>query len=49
LWCGCTAMLHQLANPSEARGGLAADSRATHVSDFPISENLKNHLSTQEK
>jgi hypothetical protein len=37
------------ANLGTARGGLAADRRAPHVSDFPILENLENQLSTQEK
>jgi hypothetical protein len=31
------------------RGGIAADRWAPHVSDFPISENLTNHLFAQEK
>jgi hypothetical protein len=33
------------ANSGVACGALAADRRAPRVSDFPISENLKNHLS----
>jgi hypothetical protein len=38
----------QPANPGEARGSLAADRQAPHISAFPISENFKNLLSTQE-
>jgi hypothetical protein len=42
-------MLPWLANPGAVRDSIAADRRAPHVSDLPISENLKNHLSAQEK
>jgi hypothetical protein len=39
----------QPTNPGAASGGIAADKRAPRVSDFPILENLENHLSAQEK
>jgi hypothetical protein len=35
-------VLPRAANPGAARGGLAADKRAPHVSVFPFSEILKN-------
>jgi hypothetical protein len=36
-------------SPGTTRGGLATDRRAPRASDFPISKNLENHLSAQEK
>jgi hypothetical protein len=49
LWRGATAVPPRAANAGAACGSLATDRRAPHVGDFPISENLTNHFSAQEK